>query len=157
MISTKVISEIWLIYSNLFLAIWISQISLIISRFWLIQIYRSGKIFIPKTCTLGFLRMLITNLNLKFRNSKRRIQYRVPRSIQIRLFFALSSVILDPPFLIFEFCVQIRNKRPRKSQSTNFYLNQVKFAISVRHFEFSNLEFKFVMSDLKNRGVQIFI
>ena len=38
LISTEVISEIWLIYSNLFLAIWISQISLIISRFWLIQI-----------------------------------------------------------------------------------------------------------------------
>ena len=35
---TEIISEIWLIYSNLFLAIWISQISLIISRFWLIQI-----------------------------------------------------------------------------------------------------------------------
>ena len=33
-----VISEIWLILSNLFLAIWISQISLIISRFWLIQV-----------------------------------------------------------------------------------------------------------------------
>ena len=38
LISTEVMSEIWLIYSNLFLAIWISQISLIISRFWLIQI-----------------------------------------------------------------------------------------------------------------------
>ena len=38
LIYTEVISEIWLIYSNLFLAIWISQISLIISRFWLIQI-----------------------------------------------------------------------------------------------------------------------
>ena len=37
-IFTEIISEIWLIYSNLFLAIWISQISLIISRFWLIQI-----------------------------------------------------------------------------------------------------------------------
>ena len=37
-IFTKVISEIWLIYSNLFLAIWNSQISLIISIFWLIQI-----------------------------------------------------------------------------------------------------------------------
>ena len=37
-ISTEVIREIWQIYSNLFLAIWISQISLIISRFWLIQI-----------------------------------------------------------------------------------------------------------------------
>ena len=35
-IFTEIISEIWLIYSNLFLAIWISQISLIISRFWLI-------------------------------------------------------------------------------------------------------------------------
>ena len=39
-IFTEIISEIWLIYSNLFLAIWISQISLIISRFWLIQIQR---------------------------------------------------------------------------------------------------------------------
>ena len=38
LIFTEVISEIWLIYSYLFLAIWISQISLIISRFWLIQI-----------------------------------------------------------------------------------------------------------------------
>ena len=38
LIFTEIISEIWLIYSNLFLAIWISQISLIISRFWLIQI-----------------------------------------------------------------------------------------------------------------------
>ena len=37
-IFTEIISEIWLIYSNLVLAIWISQISLIISRFWLIQI-----------------------------------------------------------------------------------------------------------------------
>ena len=37
-IYTEIISEILLIYSNLFLAIWISQISLIISRFWLIQI-----------------------------------------------------------------------------------------------------------------------
>ena len=37
-IFTEIISEIWLIYSNLFLAIWVSQISLIISRFWLIQI-----------------------------------------------------------------------------------------------------------------------
>ena len=37
-IITVIISEIWLIYSNLLLAIWISQISLIISRFWLIQI-----------------------------------------------------------------------------------------------------------------------
>ena len=34
----EIISEIWLIYSNLFLAIWISQISLIISMFWMIQI-----------------------------------------------------------------------------------------------------------------------
>ena len=32
-IFSEIISEIWLIYSNLFLAIWISQISLIISRF----------------------------------------------------------------------------------------------------------------------------
>ena len=39
-IFTEIISEIWLIYSNLFLAIWIRQISLLISRFWLIQIYR---------------------------------------------------------------------------------------------------------------------
>ena len=37
-IFTEIISGIWLIYSNLFLAIWICQISLIISRFWLIQI-----------------------------------------------------------------------------------------------------------------------
>ena len=36
LIFTEILSEIWLIYSNLFLAIWISQISLIISRFWLI-------------------------------------------------------------------------------------------------------------------------
>ena len=35
---TDYFSENWLIYSNLFLAIWISQISLMISRFWLIQI-----------------------------------------------------------------------------------------------------------------------
>ena len=35
LIFTEVISEIWLIYSNVFLAIWISQILLIISRFWL--------------------------------------------------------------------------------------------------------------------------
>ena len=35
LISTEVISEIWLIYSNLLLANWINQISLIISRFWL--------------------------------------------------------------------------------------------------------------------------
>ena len=39
-IFTEIMSEIWLIYSNLFLAIWMSQISLIISRFWLIQIYK---------------------------------------------------------------------------------------------------------------------
>ena len=38
LIFTEIISEIWLIYSNPFLAILISQISLIISRFWLIQI-----------------------------------------------------------------------------------------------------------------------
>ena len=38
LIFTEVISELWLIYSNLFLVIWISQISLIISRFLLIQI-----------------------------------------------------------------------------------------------------------------------
>ena len=38
LIITEAISGIWLIYSNLFLAIWISQISLIISRFWLIHI-----------------------------------------------------------------------------------------------------------------------
>ena len=37
-IFTEVISEIWLFRSNLFLAIWISQISLIISRFLLIHI-----------------------------------------------------------------------------------------------------------------------
>ena len=37
------VSEIWLIYSNLFLAIWISQISLITSRFFLIQIQRECK------------------------------------------------------------------------------------------------------------------
>ena len=41
-IFTEIISEIWLIYSNLFLAIWIRQISLIISRFLLIQIYIVG-------------------------------------------------------------------------------------------------------------------
>ena len=35
LIFTDWISEIWLIHSNLFLAIWISRISLIISRFWL--------------------------------------------------------------------------------------------------------------------------
>ena len=39
-IFTEIISEIWLIYSNLFLAIWISEISSIISRSWLIQIKR---------------------------------------------------------------------------------------------------------------------
>ena len=38
LIFTEVINEIRLIPSNLFLDIWISQISLIISRFWLIQI-----------------------------------------------------------------------------------------------------------------------
>ena len=38
LIFTEIISEIWLIYSNLFLAISISKISLKISRFWLIQI-----------------------------------------------------------------------------------------------------------------------
>ena len=38
LIFTERISEIWLIYSNLFLVIWISQISLIVSRFWLIHI-----------------------------------------------------------------------------------------------------------------------
>ena len=35
----------------------------------------AGKFFIPKICTVGFLRMLITNLNLKLKNSKWRIQY----------------------------------------------------------------------------------
>ena len=35
---TEVISKIWLIHSNLFVAILIGQISLIISRFWLIQV-----------------------------------------------------------------------------------------------------------------------
>ena len=39
-IFTEIISAIWLIYSNLLLAIWISQILLIISRFWLILISR---------------------------------------------------------------------------------------------------------------------
>ena len=38
LIFTEVISETWLIHSNLFLAIWINKISLIISIFWLIQI-----------------------------------------------------------------------------------------------------------------------
>ena len=38
LIFTESISEIWLINSNLFLAIWISQISLLISRSWLIHI-----------------------------------------------------------------------------------------------------------------------
>ena len=38
LIFVEVISEIWLIDSNLFLAIWISQILLIISWFWLISI-----------------------------------------------------------------------------------------------------------------------
>ena len=33
-----VINEIWLLHSNLFLDIWIGQIAMIISRFWLIQI-----------------------------------------------------------------------------------------------------------------------
>ena len=42
-IFTEIISKIWLIYSNLFLATWISQISLIISRFLLIQIQRAEK------------------------------------------------------------------------------------------------------------------
>ena len=46
LIFTEVISEIWLIPSNLFLAIWISQISLIISRFSLIHIQRAG--MVPK-------------------------------------------------------------------------------------------------------------
>ena len=36
-IFTEIVSEIWLIYSKLFLAISISQFSLIISRFWLIH------------------------------------------------------------------------------------------------------------------------
>ena len=39
-IFTEIISEIWLINSNLLLGIWISKISLIISTFWLIQILR---------------------------------------------------------------------------------------------------------------------
>ena len=43
LIFTDEISGIWLIYSNLFLAIWISQISLIISRFWLIHIQGVNK------------------------------------------------------------------------------------------------------------------
>ena len=38
LIFTEAISGIWLISSSLFLAIWISQISLITSRFWLIHI-----------------------------------------------------------------------------------------------------------------------
>ena len=43
LILTEVISEIWLIRSNLFLTIWISKISLIISRFWLIKVQRVSK------------------------------------------------------------------------------------------------------------------
>ena len=42
LISIEVIIEIQLIHGNLFLAIWISQIPLIISRFWLIQIQRAS-------------------------------------------------------------------------------------------------------------------
>ena len=45
LIFTEAISGIWLIYSNLFLAIWISQISRIISRFRLIHIQRT--VYIP--------------------------------------------------------------------------------------------------------------
>ena len=41
LISIEYFSEIWLIRSKFFLAIWISQISLIIGRFWLIQIWRA--------------------------------------------------------------------------------------------------------------------
>ena len=43
LIFSEAISGIWLIYSNLFLAIWISQISLMISRFLLIHIWRVEK------------------------------------------------------------------------------------------------------------------
>ena len=45
LIFTEAISEFWLIYSNLILAIWISQILLIISRFWLIHFYREYTLF----------------------------------------------------------------------------------------------------------------
>ena len=50
LIFTEVISEIWLIHSNLFLAIWISEISLIISRFWLIQ-FREKHVEIGTSCS----------------------------------------------------------------------------------------------------------
>ena len=58
-IFTEIISEIWLIYSNLFLAIRISQISLVISRFWRIQIERVNE---KKKGVLDFLKVAVLNL-----------------------------------------------------------------------------------------------
>ena len=53
LIFTEAICGIWLIYSNLFLAILISQISLIISRFWLIHIQRVD-LWLPRKFRITF-------------------------------------------------------------------------------------------------------
>ena len=60
-------------------------------------------------------------------------------------FIPIYPNLLLIPLWIYECWARIRYQRPWKSPSTEFYLNQVKFCILVRHFEFLNDELGFVI------------
>ena len=67
-------------------------------------------------------------------------------------FSSESSIFLHfrLPYWISKFRVKIHNQRPREPPSYNFHPNLLNFLIFVRHIEFSNFEFRFVIRDLKD-------
>ena len=77
---------------------------------------------------------------------------------QVPSFIKIESLVaFGPPFWISEFWFQIRNRRPQNPSSTKFYPNQNRFCVLVRHFEFLNFEFRFIIGTPKKLRVPKFI
>ena len=79
--------------------------------------------------------------------------------MNLNTFRNFMSAILDPLYGILKIQFKIRNRRRQKPLSTKFHENRSVPKILclpywVRYFEFRNSHVKFVISDLKNLGVQ---
>ena len=72
---------------------------------------------------------------------------RVPSFIRIDQLFEFWSAILDPPFYISDFWVQIRNQRFRTSANTEFHPKRPTFCISVNHTGSAILNFGILSCD----------
>ena len=80
-----------------------------------------------------------------------------PENPYYRVSFKSSNVLyFGSPYLIYKFWILIRKQRPRKLLSTEFHRNHVTSCILVRHIEFLDFEFGFVISDLNSPRVQKF-